>query len=113
MEESLKSLQQVAQARSAEGYAERLLVEVRQFEARLDAEHEVGARLVSFGQALQFHVLSIGFIEPSLIVFEGLTSAREPVRLVQHVIQISFLLMAVPRLEPDKPKQPIGFRHEG
>jgi hypothetical protein len=102
-------LAQVSEARSAEGFVKRLLREIRAFEFSLDPAHEVGIRLVSFGQALTFHVTRIGFVEPSLITFHGLSEAREPVQLVQHVNQISFLLMKVERLEPETPKQPIGF----
>ena len=35
-----------------------------------------------------------------------------PVELIQHVSQISVLLMKLPRRDPDKPKKPIGF-HAG
>lgn len=103
---------EAAEARSAAGFVKRIVHEVRSFESSLDPAHEVGMRLVSFGQALTFHVAHIGFIEPSLIVFEGLTEAQQPVKLVQHVNQISFLLMKMQRLEPEKPKKPIGFSSE-
>jgi hypothetical protein len=99
----------IAEARSAEGFVKRIMREIRAFESSLDPAHEVGIRLVSFGQALTFTVTRIAFIEPSLITFHGLTTAQEPVQLVQHVNQISFLLMKVQRLEPEKPKKPIGF----
>ena len=106
-------LAEIAEARSAEGFVKRIMGEIRTFESSLDAAHEVGIRLVSFGQALTFHVTGIGFIEPSLILFHGLTDAQEPVELVQHLTQISFLLMKVKRLEPEKPKKPIGFSAAG
>jgi hypothetical protein len=102
-------LAEIAEARSAEGFVKRIVREIRAFESSLDPVHEVGIQLVSFGQALTFHVTRIGFIEPSLITFHGLTEAQQPVQLVQHVTQISFLLMKVKRLEPEKPKKPIGF----
>ena len=101
-----------AEARSAGGFVKRIVRGIRAFESSLDPAHEVGIRLVSFGQTLTFHVGRIGFIEPSLIIFEGFTEAQQPVKLVQHVNQISFLLMKVERLEPEKPKKPIGFTGE-
>lgn len=106
-------LAEITEARSAEGFVKRIVGEIRTFESSLDSAHEVGIRLVSFGQTLTFHVTRIGFIEPSLITFQGLTDAQEPVQLVQHVTQISFLLMKVKRLEPEKPKKPIGFSSGG
>jgi hypothetical protein len=102
-------LAEIAETRSAEGFATRLVREIRAFESSLDPAHEVGIRLVNFGQTLTFTVRHIGFIEPSLITFQGLTGAQEPVQLIQHVNQISFLLMKVQRLEPEEPKKPIGF----
>ena len=107
--EMRNALEEIAEARSAEGFVRRIMREVAAFEAALDSAYEVGVRLVSFGQAFTFHVTGIGFIEPSLITFSGLTDAKDPVQLVQHVNQISFLLMKVKRLEPQKPKTPIGF----
>jgi hypothetical protein len=103
------ALEEIAEARSAQGFVTRIMREVAAFEDALDPAHEVGISLVSFGQAFTFHVTRIGFIEPSLITFRGLTDARDPVQLVHHVNQISFLLMKVKRLQPEKPKTPIGF----
>jgi hypothetical protein len=107
--EMRNALEEIAEARSAEGFVARIMREVAAFEAALDSAYEVGVSLVSFGQTFTFYVTGIGFIEPSLITFRGLTDAKDPVQLVQHVNQISFLLMKVKRLEPEKPKTPIGF----
>jgi hypothetical protein len=108
-----EALAEITEARSAEGFVKRIVGEIRAFESSLDPAHEVGIRLVSFGQALTFHVKHVGFIEPSLITFRGRTDAQEPVQLIQHVSQISFLLMKVKRLEPEKPKERIGFSSGG
>jgi hypothetical protein len=107
--EMRNALEEIAEARSAEGFVTRIMREVAAFEAALDPLHEVAIRLVSFGQAFTFRVTAIGFIEPSLITFRGLTDAKDPVQLVQHLNQISFLLMKAKRLQPEKPKTPIGF----
>ena len=82
---------------------------IKDFDADLDNEHEVGVRLVSFGQALTFHLLGIGYWNPSLMRFYGQQEDGTPVELIQHVSQISILLMKLPRLDPSKPKRPIGF----
>ena len=96
-------------AQSAEGLLLRLAESIKEFEARLDPDVEVGISLASFGQTITIHVKAIGCIDPNLIVVEGLTAASEPVQLVQHMSQLSFLLMRVPRLAPETPRQPIGF----
>jgi hypothetical protein len=66
-------------------------------------------RLISFGQSITFHVANIGWHNPSLVLFYG-QHEGQPVKLVQHVSQISFLLMKVKRLDPSSPKIPFGFQ---
>lgn len=80
---------------------------VRAFEADLDEDHEVGARLVNFGGTIQIHVQSIGFTAPFLITFSGLTENGDSVRLIQHVSQLSFLLVSLKKIA-DAPYR-IGF----
>jgi hypothetical protein len=93
----------------ADEFHSRLKEIILEFDASLDDSFEVGMKLVSFGQAVVIHVKEIGYYNPSLIRFFGALEDGSPVELVQHVSQISFLLMAVKRLEPDKPKKRIGF----
>ena len=75
----------------------------------MDDEHEVGVRLVNFGQTIVFHLEGLGWSNPSLISFRGKTDAGEPVELIQHVSQINIFLMKLPRKDPSKPKRLIGF----
>jgi len=96
------------QNRASEFY-KRLAEWINDFDAALDQEHEVGVRLVTFGQTVVFHLEDMGYYDPSLICFFGTTDDGSPVQLVQHVSQISMLLMTLPRKDPSKPKRPIGF----
>ncbi|MBD2247559.1 DUF6173 family protein [Nostoc sp. FACHB-888] len=89
-----------------------LIKQINDFDESLDSDQEVGVRLVYFGQSITFHVSNIGYFNPSLIVFLGLTEEGKPIQLIQHVSQISFLLMALPKLNPEKPKKRIGFIQE-
>lgn len=73
----------------------RLATYIRQFEGGLDDEHEVGARLVSFGHNLTFHIEDMGYFGPDMIVFYGRNDRGEPVQLVQHTSQLSVLLVGV------------------
>jgi hypothetical protein len=66
-------------------------------------------RLVSFGQAVVFRLHDIGYSNPSLISFVGVTEDGDPVELIQHVSQISILLTRLPRQNPEEPRKPIGF----
>lgn len=80
----------------------------QEFEASLDESHEVGARLVSFGNAVTFHVRTIGYSAPNIIWFDGITDDGNRVKLVQHVSQLSVLFVALPAAATEK-KRSIGF----
>jgi len=92
----------------ASGFYERLTKMIAEFESNLDGEHEVGVRLVNFGHEVTFHLSDIGYWNPFLIWFEGETESSDPVKLIQHVHQISVLLMKLPR-RPNKPPKRVGF----
>lgn len=100
------------EANYASEFHKRLVEWISVFDAALDQAHEVGIRLVTFGQTVVFHLNNIGYWNPSLISFSGVTEDGSPVELIQHVSQISVLLMKLPRKDPSKPKHPIGFTCE-
>lgn len=81
---------------------------INEFQDELDDEHEVGARLVSFGNEVRFHIQDVGYTAPTLITFTGVMDNGDRVQLVQHVSQLSVLLVAVAKRE-DKPYR-IGFQ---
>lgn len=93
----------------ASQFHKRLVQWISTFDASLDDRYEVGVRLVSFGQSVTFHLTNLGYWDPSLVSFTGLTAEGDPVELIQHVSQISILLLKLPRADPSKPKEPIGF----
>ena len=93
----------------ADEFHRRLINWINDFHKSLDNEHEVGAQLVNFGQTVTFHIRDIGYWNPSLISFEGENEQGETIKLVQHVSQISILLVAMKRNNATKPKNPIGF----
>lgn len=80
---------------------------IKEFEAELDQDHEIGARIVQFGSSLQIHVQNVGYTTPSLITFSGKTSEGDPVQLIQHVSQLSFLLVSLKKI--DEQPYRIGF----
>lgn len=71
---------------------------IEQFEAALDAEHEVAISLASFGSSIEFRADEINISPSNLITFHGVTDSGERVHLVQHVSQVSLLLKAVRKL---------------
>jgi len=78
----------------------------------LDNEHEVGVRLVNFGQTVVFSLEDMRYCDPCLISFIGRTQEGQPVELIQNFSQISILLMKLPREYPVEQKKTIGFRVE-
>src|SRR6266576_7088130 len=91
-EERARAAAEAREAHSAAGCVRRLEAQIRLFESELDADHDVGIRLVNFGSEITFHVTDIGSVEPDLIIFSGKTQAGAPGRLLQHRNQIDFLL---------------------
>jgi len=106
---ALNHLGEVSKASLASEFCERLEHEIRLFDGELDQDHEVGMKLVTYGQAITIHVTGLGYYNPSLIMFFGATEDRDRVQLIQHVSQISFLLVALPKLNPNEPKRAFGF----
>jgi len=97
----------VAESNYASAFYKILAENIIDFEKELDADHEVGARLVNFGVAMTIHVDNISYYNPSLICFHG-RGENGPVQLIQHVTQINFLLLVLPR--EDKNRERIGFK---
>lgn len=101
-----------AQANYASEFYARLVTRITEFNEALDDDHEVGVKLVKFGgSSMVFHLSDLGYYNPSLITFYGVTEDGNPVELIQHVSQISVLLTKLPRL-PNEPKRVIGFHGE-
>ena len=107
--EATQFLASFQQASYASKFSEYLIQKINEFNSSLDAENEVGLSLVSFNQSITIHVSGVGFYDPNLVYFVGQTDTGNRIELVQHVSQISFVLVALPRLKPDEPKRQIGF----
>jgi Family of unknown function (DUF6173) len=93
----------------ASAFYKRIVEMINEFESSLNSEQEVGVRLVNFGQTVQFHIEDINYYNPSLITFVGRMNDGSKVELIQHINQISFLLMAMPKLNEEEPARRLGF----
>jgi Family of unknown function (DUF6173) len=94
-------------ANPAKWMHERLVKSIIEFEKELDNTQEIGARLVNFGEREPIHILNIGYWGPDLVIFHGTNLDGRPVELLQHVSQISVLLVAIP-VKDEAPRR-IGF----
>lgn len=105
----VEQMTEINQPYTAKNIFNELIERIQNFESKLNQEHEVGMQLVTFGESTQFSVLRLGYIDPSIIWFEGILADGSHVELLQHVSQISFLMIALKREDPEIPKKPIGF----
>tara|TARA_B100001059_G_C17627608_1_gene472762 strand:- start:60 stop:479 length:420 start_codon:yes stop_codon:yes gene_type:complete len=105
----MPSLPEIKNPNLASEFHHRLIEWINDFHRGLDDEHEAGAQLVNFGQSITFHIEDIGYWDPSLISFIGKNENGETIKLVQHVSQISILLIGLKRTNLEQPKRPIGF----
>ena len=73
----------------------------------MNGDHEIGARLMSFGSVVTFHTDDVGYFSPDIISFYGKDDNGQAVQLVQNISQLSVLLAAIRKLK-EKPSR-IGF----
>lgn len=82
---------------------------IEQFEAALDAEHEVAICCASLGSTIEFRAEGITFCPSNLMTFHGVTDSGERIHLVQHVSQVSFMLKAVRKMS--ETPQRVAFKY--
>ncbi len=87
---------------------EGLLASIRDFEANLDDDHEIGITLDPPGQNTAIHVESISYADPDFIIFRGITADKDmrQVKLMIHTSQLKVMLTA---LEKRPKTQRMGF----
>ena len=106
----LNLIRRASSGNHAEWMHERIVRSIVDFEKELDGTQEIGARLISFGDKEVIHIDDVGYWGPDLIIFHGKNVDGRPVKLLQHISQISVLLVALPTVH-DEPRR-IGFELE-
>ncbi|MET3291228.1 hypothetical protein EDM56_11425 [Brevibacillus fluminis] len=106
---NMPEIQDIKLKDDAETIAQELYNATLDYHHQLDADHEVGLMLASFGQAITVNITGIGHVGTNLIKFIGFLDNGNPVELLQHVNQINFLLISVKKVNPEEPKKKIGF----
>jgi hypothetical protein len=81
--------------------------EIADFEATLDSDHELGMPVVGGPSGLCVHVREVYRFGTDKLVFVGIDGDKRPVRLIQHLSQLNFLMLAAPKLGPEAVR--IGF----
>jgi Family of unknown function (DUF6173) len=98
---------QTDQGPAAKAY-DRLVLYIRNFEAQLDASHEVAMGFAG-GDAGVLRIEGVGFYDPDILTFFGRDENGAKTQLIQHVTQLSVVLRAAPKSEPAAPARRIGF----
>lgn len=86
---------------------DRLVEEIKTFEANIGADKECAMRLTSFGNAT-FQIHEIILNGADIFSFTGKDENGHPILLLQHYTQLSFLLTEKPKSE--EVARRIGFR---
>ena len=89
---------------------EKICEQIKEFQDSLDSDHEIALQLTNFGQSIILNVTDIGYQNSCLIYYYGYANGKY-CQLIQHISQINFLLMSVPKPDPAKPARRvlIGF----
>lgn len=93
----------------AEWMYDRLILYIRNFEQQLDATHEIAMGFAG-GEAGVLRIEGLGFFNPDVVTFYGRDEQGAKTQLIQHVTQVSVILRAVRKIEPNEPARRIGFR---
>lgn len=83
--------------------------EILNFEASLDDKHEMGMSIVGGPAGVCLHVRKIYRYGTDKLVFDGINSDGSPLRLMQHLSQLNFLMISAKKIGQTAAR--IGF-HE-
>lgn len=106
---SLGAPRQITPPNMAEYAVDAIYKEIADFEASLDEDHEMAMRIVGGPAGVCLHVREIYRHGNDKLVFDGVDSDGSPLRLVQHLSQLNFLMISAKKIGPTATR--IGF-HE-
>lgn len=99
----------VSEKSPAQWAYERTAIYLRSFEEQLDSEHEVAMGFAGGGSGV-LRIEGMGYFDPDIVTFYGSDGSGARMQLVQHVTQLNVTLRALPKAQPDKAPNRIGFR---
>ena len=93
----------------AEWAHERIILYIRAFEKELNADQEVAIGFAGSEVGI-LRIEGLGFFEPDILTFYGTDDDGRKTQLIQHVSQLSVMLQARPKSNPDDAPRRIGFK---
>jgi Family of unknown function (DUF6173) len=92
----------------AEWAYDRVILYIREFERQLDANQEVAIGFAGSEVGI-LRIEGLGFFEPDILTFYGTDDDGMKNQLVQHISQLSVMLQARPKADPNDAPRRIGF----
>lgn len=99
---------EIAANSTAKAAAFTIYQEMKNFQNELDDTHDVAVSLVQFGDSITVLVDKIGYRGYNLVVFYGTDASGNKVELIQHINQLSFILISYSK-KAEVQKRKIGF----
>ena len=87
---------------------EKIQEQIEEFQKNLSFDYDVCIQLASFGHSITMYVEEIGYQNPDILYFWGTVNDNKA-QLIQNAAQLSFMLLAVPKKNPDEKPHRIGF----
>lgn len=103
---------EIIEDNSAVTISEKLYNAILSFQKSLPDKDDVALQIVQFGNSVTILVERIGYIGNNLVVFAGKDNSGNPMELIQHINQLSFLMAVASKPKIDEPKRTIGFAQE-
>jgi hypothetical protein len=88
---------------------ERLVLFIKNFEERLDQDQEIALGMTG-GTSGALRIEGLGYFAPDILTFYGRDEQGARTQLIQHVSQLNFTLVALPKAAPEEQPRRIGFR---
>jgi len=93
----------------AEWAYERIVLYIKDFEEQLDSEHEVAMGFTG-GDVGTLKIQGMGYFAPDILTFYGEDPDGSKVQLVQHISQLSVMLVAATKENKQEEPNRIGFQ---
>ncbi len=93
----------------AEWAYERIVLYIKDFEEKLDSDHEVGMGFTG-GDVGILKIQGMGYFAPDILTFYGEDPGGSKVQLVQHISQLNVMLMAATKQDEQAAPNRIGFK---
>lgn len=101
----------IMKSNNAQSIARSIQQKLIEFQLSLLDTEDVAVQAVQFGSTMTIYVESVSSLGYSLVVFRGKDGNNNPCELVQHINQISVLMITVPK-PVEVPHRTIGFLAE-